>query len=265
MSSRNRETLRNYFKAGEMPTEGHFVDLIDSMLNMHDEGFCKSVEHGDEIYAAMGHDALISFYRDQKPGDVLWRVQLGRTEDQLQIGSGESTPALLSLDAQQRVGIGQPKPRDLLDVGGTLACEARRGRWKDEERPDVLANGEWQDITPDLHGCQGFEVMAGTGRQGSGHFSLLHAVALNTYNPGGGLLAWFKQRRGIRQTRSWWGRRCDRLELRWCGSHGREAEYRLQIRSGCDFGPGQRIQVQLTQLWTDPTMADSQPRQEATP
>ena len=37
MSSKNRETLKNYFAEGQLPTEAHFADLIDSMLNMTDE------------------------------------------------------------------------------------------------------------------------------------------------------------------------------------------------------------------------------------
>lgn len=258
MTSRNRETLRSYFRAGQLPGEGHFVDLIDSMLNMSDEGFRKSVENGEEIYAAVGHDTLLSFYRDRNPGAALWRVRLGSTADQLQIGGGETEQPLLNLDARQRVGLGRSEPRDMLDVAGVAASEGRRGRWGETQRAPLLADGSWQDLSGDLQGCQGFEVVAGAGKPGSGHFGLLHAVALSAYNPGGGLLGWLQRRRGIRQTQAWWGRRCDRLELRWFGGHGRDASYRLQIRSGCNFGPGQLIQAHLTQLWFDPHMEGGQ-------
>ena len=37
MTTRNRETLRGFFSAGRLPTQDHFGDLIESMLNMDDE------------------------------------------------------------------------------------------------------------------------------------------------------------------------------------------------------------------------------------
>ena len=33
MTVRGRDTLYKYFQAGELPTEEHFHDLIESMLN----------------------------------------------------------------------------------------------------------------------------------------------------------------------------------------------------------------------------------------
>lgn len=264
MTSRNRETLKNYFRDGQLPTQEHFHDLIDSMLNMADEGFRKTVAHGEQIYAPVGHDALLSFYRDQMPEQVLWQTGLHAQRDQLLIQSpGLSQQPLLSLDPLQRVGIGTPNPADTLDVTGHVAAQGRRGN-----RPlpgPVMATGKWYDLTEELEGCQGFEVVAGVGLPGSGHFSLLHAVALNTYNPGQGLLGWFRRHRGIRITQAWWGRRCDRLQLRWSGSEGRKATYRLQIRTGCNFGDTLRIQVHLSQLWFDPHMARCQPTAASAP
>ena len=259
MTCRNRETLKNYFSEGQLPTQEHFADLIDSMLNMADEGFRKTVANGEEIYAPVGHDALLSFYRDQMPDQALWRTALHAQRDQLLIHSPQRAQApLLSLDLEQRVGIGTADPAEKLDVQGNVASHGRRGSLP--LPGPVYADGTWQDLTPELQGCQGFELVAGAGRPGSGHFSLMHAIALSTYNPGGGLLGWFKRQRGIRTTQAWWGRRCDRLQLRWFGSEGRKAAYKLQIRSACNFGDELRIQVHLSQLWFDPHMQASQPK-----
>lgn len=265
MKTVNRETLKHYFRDGQMPTQAHFEALIDSMLNMNDEGFRKSVERGDEVYAPVGHDALLSFFRDQQPEDPLWQLRLGSTNDQLQFHAldpddarAAPQPPLLALDARQRVGLGTEQPQTRLDVRGVVASEGRVGNWP--VPAGLLANGRWQRLTPDLRGCQGFEVMAGAGLENSGHHGLLHAVALSTYNP---LPTWFPSRgsrRGIRQTQAWWGRRCDRLELRWMGSQGRNASYHLQIRSGCDFGDEVPLLVQISRLWFQPHM--HQPRDE---
>ena len=40
---------------------------------------------------------------------------------------------------------------------------------------------------------------------------------------------------------------------------GRKAVYRLQIRTGCNFGDQVRIQAHVSQLWFDPHMALGQP------
>ena len=261
MTWRNRETLKNHFGDGQLPTQAHFGDLIDSMLNMVDEGFRKTVANGQELYAPVGHHNLLSFYRDQSPQHALWRMSLGAQQDQLQFQGRNADEPLLSLDTQQRVGIGTATPQATLDVRGTVGSQGRLGMLP--LPAPVWANGRWQDLTGDLEGCQCFEVVAGAGQSGTGHFGLLHATALSAYNPGGGLLAWWRARRGIRQTQAWWGRRCDKLELRWQGSHGRSASYRLQIRSGCNFGERVQIQAHVSQLWFDPHMASSQPTKAA--
>ncbi|MBV8659989.1 MAG: hypothetical protein JO142_19385 [Burkholderiales bacterium] len=272
MTSRSRESLKRYFREGALPTEDHFADLIDSMLNMSDEGFRKSVERGFEVYAPQGHDALISFFRDQEPESAAWQIALGGDHDQLQFlahtsnhgldadeGDGQPVPPVLSLDQGLRVGILTGAPQAELDVMGTVKSRGRQGGDPRRTAVSLLANGEWQDLTDDLEGCQMFEVVAGAGHQGEGRFGLCHAVAANTYNPTLGIFNVFNRKRGISYTHGFYSRRCDRLELRWAGSSGRNARYRLQIRTGCDFGKDLRIQAFLTQLWFDPHMEGGKP------
>ena len=42
----DRQTLKNYFKKGGFATEKHFVDLIDSSLNVVDDGISIQRENG---------------------------------------------------------------------------------------------------------------------------------------------------------------------------------------------------------------------------
>ncbi|MBE1160676.1 hypothetical protein [Dyella acidiphila] len=268
MTIRNRESLRSYFSDGALPTQEHFADLIDSMLNMSDEGFRKSVERGFEISAAAGYEALLSFFRDQDPDLPLWSVLFGGAQGQLLIrangeppadGETDTRPPLLCLDPSGRIGIRNASPAAALDIDGMLRSKGRSGSYARAHAVPLLANGQWQDLTDDLDGCQAFEVTAGAGHQGKGSFALVHAVALNTYNPTLGILNFLNRKRGIRSTDAFYARRCDRLQLRWQGSSGRNASYRLQIRSGCDYGSGIAINAHVTQLWFDPHMQKGQP------
>mgnify|MGYP003309971067 CR=1 FL=1 len=42
----NRQTLKNYFQKGGFATEKHFVDLIDSSLNIVDDGISINQKQG---------------------------------------------------------------------------------------------------------------------------------------------------------------------------------------------------------------------------
>jgi hypothetical protein len=261
MTSRNRQTLRNFFTAGKLPTQDHFGDLIDSTLNMTDEGFRKSAQNGLEISAPVGHDALISLYRDRTPQSPVWSISCNTDRDRLNLNSGAvgdagGKPPVLSLDAGARVGVNTAAPRYTLDVAGIVGSEGRIGLSPPPDSPPAVTDGQWHDITGALTGCQAFEVMAGTGRRGSGRFSLLHAIALNTFNPASGLFEFLSSRKRIRASSAYYGRRCDQLQLRWSGTSGDHAEYRLQIRTRCDYHEPLRIQHFVTRLWFDEQMSE---------
>lgn len=267
MTSRNRETLRNYFGDGKLPTRYHFSDLIDSMLNMSDEGFNKSPENGIELSTPVGHHALMSFYRDQAPKSVVWSVGYGGGKDLLHFqpgsvaaGAASGKVPVLALDARARVGINTASPRHTLDVAGVVASQGRLGTCEPVGNKPLLADGEWHNISETLSGCQAFEVMAGVGLKGSGRFALLHAIALNTYNPTAGWLDFLSRKKRIRTSNAYYGRRCDKLQLSWHGSSGDKAAYQLRIRTGCPYGKNAQdqdvlIKVFVTQLWFDETSA----------
>lgn len=260
MTTRNRATLRGYFSAGKLPTQDNFGDLIESMLNMDDEGFRKSEKNGFEISTLQKNDALISFYREQDKQKALWSIAYGNADELvfnapgLDSATGAKAPPVpvLALDRHQRVGVGTAEPKQALDVVGTIVCTARIGRAPDpRERLQAMADGEWHDLTGNLQGCQAIEVMACAGYRKSGRCAMLHATALNTGNPRLSWLDLFGLRRRIRQQSMWFGKRCDQLELRWAAADGRAAGYKLQVRSKCNYGPGVAIRATLTHLWVD--------------
>lgn len=293
MSSVSRETLYNLFGEGERPTRDSFRDLIDSSLNLRDEGFDKKPETGLQIRPiGEGSRALFSFYRSQASHEASWTVGFGEARDQLSIGHGsagaaDGSPAI-TLDpagaptplapegSQVLVGIQNTDPRCALDVNGVIGAQGRVGVAPKELGGDekIYADGGYWDVTGELTGCHAYEVVAGVGDPARKRFALLYAIALNTYNP-----AWWDRllqnlwtpRRPIRATRAYYSRRCDRLQLRWAGAHGGDGPYKLQIRTGCAYagGPGGKgspqqavddellVQVYVTRLWFDFAMKGS--------
>lgn len=287
----NRDTLKKYFAAGSLPTQKHFEDLIESTLNMQDEGFRRTPENGVEISKLKDKGAYLSFYATPDADAAVWSVSTdpgerllfrsgpasGTGAPVLSLGTLEATDAPLGAFAAAgtaRVGINTAKPQCELDVAGVVRMQGRLGAdaplrvlEAQGDKPAagvqaesaILADGKWHDITGPLHGCNAFEVMAGAGNENSGRYALLHAVAMNTFNPRPWPFSFMDSKRAIRATSAFYDRRCDKLRLRWFnlnGKFGRNAEYCLQIRSNCSYtaqdgGKTVPIRCHLTQLWFD--------------
>lgn len=256
MPIQNRSTLRGYFSEGALPTEDHFADLIDSALNMFDEGFDKTAEDGFKISLIGDHDRLISFFRNYSDAQAVWSISYDKDNDRLLFvkptAKGEAT-AVVAFDPRGRLGINTREPQYELDVAGVVAAQGRIGA-NPNKRKTVPADGEWHNITQPLSGCQAFEVMAGVGNKGTGKYALMQATALNTFNPKGPLFNFFRRKNRIRYNQAFYLSRGQKIKLRWFGSND---EYYLQLRTNCNYGEAIRVRYYLTQLWFDPTMAES--------
>lgn len=252
MAKRNRATLRKFFGKGMLPSENHFHDLIDSTVNIVDQGFNKTEETGLEISSLGNHERLISLSRNDQP---VWSIGYDGTKDTLlfkKLTDKEEILAL-SLAANGNVGVKQNDPAYDLDVGGVIRSTGRIGIPLSSQTW-VPANGEWHNITNELSGCQAFEVMAGVGKPKHGKYALLHTVAMNTFHPTGFLFNFLNIKKRIRCQHAYYRSFRDKLKLRWYGENRR---YHLQIRSNSDYGDGIRIRYYLTRLWFDEDMSDS--------
>jgi len=280
---KSRQTLKNYFRAGALPEERHFHDLVDSTLNMEDEGFNKTPEDGLHVCTRAGASgdagqSLVSFFREgQEARGALWRMRFDRGFDALQFvqpsrtddapaeageggaseGGAPEIPPLLTLAPGGRIGVNRARPEADLDVGGAVRSRERQGVVPDGiDAAEVRADGEWHPITGTLEGLQALEVVAGVGGvPGSGQYALVHATCLNAYQPRRWFQNLFRRKNPIRAQHAWHRSRADRLQLRWRGDRD---GYRLEIRTGRAYGsPGgggpPRIIFHITRLWDHPT------------
>ena len=62
MAIKNRETLKNYFKKGGVATEKHFIDLVESSMNLIDDGISMSTKTGLKINPIGASSRLMSFF-----------------------------------------------------------------------------------------------------------------------------------------------------------------------------------------------------------
>ncbi|MEO0972133.1 MAG: hypothetical protein AAFX85_03495 [Pseudomonadota bacterium] len=263
---KNRHTLKNLFAPGQLVSAESFQALIDSNLNMVDEGFEKTPEYGLKISSIGNHSALLSLYTPDNRNQPKWQIRYDEGRQRLVIEAQDGVtqqeqPPLLTLSREGRLGVNAAAPEETLDVAGSLRSHARLGvttsdpTWQPPE--PVVADGQWKQITPVLSGCHALEVVAGAGLRRSGKWTLMHAMALNAYHPTGWLFNLFGAKRRIRCTHAWYHQRGDKLRLRWrrAGADGDRA-YVLEIRSNADYGgePPVPIRYHITQLWTDPFM-----------
>ncbi|MCW5608276.1 MAG: hypothetical protein KIT26_09485 [Nitrosomonas sp.] len=257
MAKHNRKTLEAKFKNGSMPTETAFADLIDSTLNLIDDGFEKTIKDGLRIFQ-LGEGKLMSFYQKMETLSPLWFVGLDKKTSNLTIGNrfNANVLTLSSIDqtddaapaGRTGVGINKIQPQYELDVAGTIASHGRIGK-KDEFA--VPADGQWYDITEVLTGCQAFEVVAGVGgRDADGKYALMHAFALSTYHA----------KNHISYHQAHYGAKCNQLELRWqtVATEGDNFEYVLQLRTGVSYGSDIWVRYHLTRLWEDAVMYESE-------
>lgn len=254
MEKLDRNALKNKFKKGKMPSEQDFSNLIDSMVNILEEGFDKTSRDGLKISQLMGSGRLFSFYKNIAVESPQWFLELSTSENKLHFGT-PNCPRVLSLyshseDSQGSlrvaVGINKENPQTTLDVEGTIASTGRMGK---SGEMAVAADGEWYDITSALTGCEAFEIVAGVGGQDAdGKYALLHAVALNTFNGKG----------SINAQDAFFGNKCNRIELRWqpVPEQG-QFHFKLQMRTQCSYGKSIWIKYHLTRLWFDPLMLES--------
>lgn len=268
MTKRNRKTLSAYFADGQLPTQESFGDLIDSMVNIVDDGFDKNAADGMKVAQLNNSSKLISFYDEITVKAPVWSVAFsmsgygGGAENNKNLnffyGNNKATGLTLASVAENeagpekvqegkiRVGINKNNPGHEMDVDGVIAADGRIGR-EGKKGNEVRADGNWHPIITGLDGCQAFEIMAGVGKPHSGRYALLHAFALNTFN---------SRKGNITYHQAHFASRCDQIDLRWVGG---THDYSLEMRARCSYEQGSKeeiyIRYYVTQLWFDPFMA----------
>ena len=81
MALLNRQSLLNYFKKGSAPSERHFADLIESTVNIVDDGISREGDSGFKITPVGRSKRLISFYKNFKQVNPEWSINLDQEQN----------------------------------------------------------------------------------------------------------------------------------------------------------------------------------------
>jgi hypothetical protein len=179
MGLKNKETLKNYFKKGGAVSEKHFVDLIDSSMNVIDDGIDVNPKDGLRINPTGIFTTLISFFRkkSQRKADFTVNSNFNNLEG-LSINTSSDKSAL-KIKSDNKVGINTDEPKFDFEVNGVIASKSRIGIFSNGSVP---ADGVWHKIIQNLDGINAFEVIAhASGSVNSGYYSISRIIALSAF------------------------------------------------------------------------------------
>lgn len=220
----NRQTLKNYFKKGGFVTEKHFFDLIDSSLNVIDDGVSIKPDHGLKLNPLGFSTRLISFFKKSTQKDPEFSIDLDKENiEGLSVQSFEDE-TLMKFKREGQIGIKTNDPRYDLEVKGTLGFETKVGT---HIMGEVPGDRNWHTIIGNLDGINGYEIIAQIkGTPGLGRYCMAHAIALSTF---GGRTS----RNKIKNTAAYYGNFLNKIVFRW---HGTMHNYELQVKTRRHYG-----------------------------
>ncbi len=240
MSLQNRETLKSYFRKGQLPTEGNFHDLIDSLINKVDDGMSKTVDDGLMLSPIGESKKLISFYKTIEDKSPEWRIEVDSASSNLCF-TNRLGDTVTTLNEEGQLGVNTESPTSELDVNGIVAQKGRRGTAYEGK---LKADGNWYKIVEGLNGCHMFELIAGVGKKKTGKYALLHAIAVSTFG---------KSKNKVKKVQAHYGVRSNRIEVKWTGT---VYNYNLEMRTRGNYGDNIYIRYNIQNLWHDTFMDD---------
>lgn len=226
MAKTNRRTLKEYFMPGKKPDSTQFADLIDSMLNIVDDGLVKTSEGGLVLSPTNGSRAgnVMEIRQDILDGEAAWRFSVNE-KGTICIKRGETDDSVIELHQNGLVSLFSE-----LRVDGNVSAMSYRG-----QMIEVRANGQWHDISDYDYACSAYYIVAkACGKKGSGLYAMCEASAMNCFG---------KHKKVVYLCNSWFGSWFNKIQIRW---HKRKSDngqnvHGLQIRTRSDFGEGAKI------------------------
>jgi hypothetical protein len=249
---RSRKSLKSIFQKGKLPTEASFSDLIDSTINIIDDGINKSEKFGYELSPQGEDKSLLSFFKNLELGEApIWQFAISGKENEEGLSFGmpnhPDRPTTLFFDKDGHIGVNTLRPVMPLSVDGFIGLKGRIGIFAVGE---VAGDGQYHNIIENVINPESFEIVARIdGAVGRGKYAMTHAIALCTYPN-----SWFNK---VKQSNAFFGWPWNRIKLRWKNKDGALI---LQMKTSSHYGIDPetnapfKIRFHISKLWDDTYM-----------
>ena len=182
--SKNRNTLKGYFKKSTYPSESHFADLIDGMLIQEEDGISKTA--GDPLSIKAVGDAkqtqtLLNFCESGQDSPA-WKLQLipvsGQTAPGFSISDGQDNSRLF-IDNAGNIGMGTKSPQAKLDIAGVLKIGENKERSISFYRGEKDVNTAGKIIYKGTLGADALNIVGAGPSDGNRKIKLLDHVQVH--------------------------------------------------------------------------------------
>lgn len=222
-NQKNRDTLKGYFKKGETPTEEQFAELIDSTLNLAEDGQPVWTDMGWTFFPRYDGCLDIGLYIEKSAVDTeppLWTLSV-TPEEKLLIRNAQDDAVIEATQDKSVILHGN------LTVKNTVTASAYKTKGGGSVDPGgdyltIPADKQWHDLPIDVSregfGCRVYHLYASFREPGTELCRLTRATAL-----------WinFMEQRIESPEKHWWGW-SGSIRIRWQEKRGKPC---LQIRS----------------------------------
>ncbi|GLR16713.1 hypothetical protein [Portibacter lacus] len=252
MAQHTRSELYKIYKGGFH--DKAFEHLVDSALNIKDDGLGINPEQGLVLTAKGPSKKLASFYqRISDKSTPLWSISLDNERGGKGLNFLEGDTSRLFIKEGGRVGINTENPNYQLDVNGLIAVKGIVGAYASGK---ALADSKWHTMAKmtNLDGCQAYEIIAHIVDEKDKRFGLTIGTVLMTYGKRG-----YKTKViSVESANRWlFGRFWNKIKFRWIiddlNTEPGKLKYMCQIKTkghyGMKDGQPKEIFYRIKRIW----------------
>lgn len=163
MAKLNRASLKNYFKSGEKPSQLAFSNLIDSTVNILDDGLSTSEDTIFKLTANNDSGTVMSIYKKPTDKNPSWNIYLNTNGELIFRDSKEIDRMQLSSEGNINLNGEKIFLHSENITSGLLK--------------DCIADGKWKNIISPISGIKMYEIVAVYKSGNSKNITTIQAIA----------------------------------------------------------------------------------------
>lgn len=263
MAQHTRSELYKIYKGGFH--DKAFEHLVDSALNIKDDGLGINPEQGLVLTAKGPSKKLASFYqRISDKSTPLWSISLDNERGIKGLNFLEGEKSRMFIREGGRIGINTENPNYQLDVNGLIAVKGIVGAYSSG---NALADSKWHTMAKmtNLDGCQAYEIIAHIVDEKDKRFGLTIATVLMTYGKRG----YRTKVVSVESANKWlFGRFWNKIKFRWIiddlNTEPGKLKYMCQLKTkghyGMKDGQPKEVFYRIKRIWDKDFELDSYPK-----